>query len=226
MMNQLTIVTVNHNTPFLIYTLLRSLHKYNAWYKNPLYVIDNSTIHTLPQVQTQDIVIEYFDNTLYAGLERYARTSKEPTLASAHHAFTVDWFIRNRVNTDYLLLVDSDILFTRSCLPYFQEFIHHNYALMGYERTTYAKHTIAPWCCFINIKKMKSHMFNYFDINRILYVNNNMQYDTGASLYEDFKIVNEPIKTIPDNLFTIHLKCGSNNPQKHDKFISEHMQYL
>ena len=180
----------------------------------------------MPICHTKDLIVEHFDNTLYRALESYSASSTEPTLASAHHALTIDWAIWNRVNTDYLLLLDSDIIFKQSFKEYYVQFVQGHYALMGFRRDTYRMPTIAPWCCFINIKLMKQYNLRYFDINRILFVNGNTDYDTGASLLEDFEQRHCLVKTHPDNLYTIHLKCGSNNPQKHEQFILKNRQYL
>lgn len=224
--NNLTIFTVNHNTPLLIYALAKSLRKQNPWCNSTLHVIDNSNKKELPEVHNSNFIVEYFDNDLYKQLETYAARSKDKTLGSAHHAFTIDWFIKNRVATDYLLLVDSDIVFTANFEKYFEEFVKNDYLLMGYKRTTYKCPTIAPWCCFVNVKKIKELRLNYFDINRILYVNNNYTHDTGASLYEDAIGLNCKIKELPNNLFTQHLKCGSSSPQRHKSFLSRFKGFI
>lgn len=224
--NNLTIFAVNHNTPLLIYALNKSLRKQNPWCNSVLHIIDNSNKKELPEVHTNDFIVEYFDNNLYKPLETYAIGSKDKTLGSAHHAFTIDWFIKNRVDTDYLLLVDSDIVFTANFEKYFNEFVKNDYLLMVYKRTAYKCPTIAPWCCFANVKKIKELRLNYFDINRILYVNNNYTHDTGASLYEDAIRLNCKIKELPNNLFTQHLKCGSGSPQRHKSFLSRFKGFI
>ena len=219
-MPNLTIFTVNFNTPEFIYSLVSSYRKYNQWCNEKIHVIDNGTTKDILQGEYPDFYLEYFDNTLYADIEKYSKTSKEKTLASAHHAFTIDWFIKQRVTTDYLLLVDSDIIFTRSFESDFMDFVEHDYGLYGFERTTYKCHCIAPWACFINVKKMKDLSINYFDVNRILHINNNHTHDTGASLFEDFISNNIKIKSTQDNTFYIHLKGGSLDKKKRMKFLN------
>lgn len=221
-MDNLTIMTVNFNTPEFIYTLVSSYKKYNSWCKEKIYVIDNGCVKDIPEGEYSDFILEDFDKSLYRDLEQYSKNSKEKTLASAHHAFTIDWFIKNRVKTDYLLLIDSDIIFKRSFENELKEFIENDYGLMGFERTTYSCHCIAPWACFINVKKMKDLKLNYFDINRILFVNDNDTHDTGASLFEDFRKNDVKIKSTADNTFYIHLKGGSLNKKKRVDFIRKY----
>lgn len=223
-MDNLEIVTVNFNTPEFIFTLLSSFKKYNEWCNVKINVIDNSNFPILPAGETEDLNIEYFDKKLYKNLEKFSKMSKEKTLASAHHCFTIDWYIKNRAKSDYLLLLDSDIIFKRSFEKEFKEFIENDYALMGYERMNYACHCIAPWACFINVKKMKELNISYFDIDRILFIKNNKTHDTGASLFEDFKKNNLKIKTTEDNTFYIHLKGGSLNKEKRKEFIIKYKE--
>lgn len=187
MTRNLTIFTVNHDTPEFVYTLVSSYVKHNSdWLDVKISIIDNSVkSNTFIDGEYRNFTVESFDKSLYDCLKLYSKTSKDPTLASAHHALTIDWFIKNRVNTDYLLLVDSDIVFTRSFENEYKEFMNSNYIMSGYKRTTYVKPCIAPWACFINMQQVKQYKLNYFDINRILYVNGNSQYDTGGSFYED-----------------------------------------
>lgn len=224
--NDLTIFAVNHNTPLLIYALMKSLRKQNPWCDSVLHIIDNSSKKELPEIETGNFIVEYFDNALYKNLETFAAKTKSGPLGSAHHAFTIDWFIKNRVKTDYLLLVDSDIVFTDNFEKYFDDFVKNDYILMGYKRTTYRCTTIAPWCCFVNVKKLKELRLSYFDINRILYVNDNQTHDTGASLYEDAIGLGCKIRELPNDLFTRHLKCGSSSPQKHKAFLSGLKKYI
>lgn len=220
MENNISIMTVNYNTPEFIFTLISSFKKYNKWCKTlKIDVIDNGVNKELPEGSFDNFTVKYFDKKLYSFLEKYKYKSKDKTLASAHHSYTIDWYIKNVCKTDYLLILDSDIIFTRSFETELNDFIKNNYFLMGFERTNYKCHCIAPWACFLNIKKMKEQKLSYFDINRILYVNGNVTHDTGASLYEDAIKLNNKIKKTKDNTFYLHLKGGSLDRSKRMKFI-------
>lgn len=209
-MNDLSILTVNFNTPEFIFTLNKSLRKRFPEFTNKLIVVDNGNVK-LPEGNLTEMIVHYFDNELYKVLDELP-LSKFPAAGnynSAHHALTIDWAIKNLVKTKYLLLLDSDILFKENPLKYYEMIKNANAALLGFKRTTYKVPCIAPWCCFIDVEKMKKHNFSFFDFNRILYVNDNLTHDTGASLYEDFINAGEKIIEIPDNLYYLHFKGGS-----------------
>ena len=226
-MDNLTILTVNFNTPDYIYALVKSLHKYASWYKKPLIVVDNSTRKVLPQGNACGMDVVYFDTHNYSVLQALpkSRYAAAGNYNSAHHSITIDWAIKNLVKTPYVLLVDSDIVFTRDFRSNYDLFVSGGYALAGYKRTQYACPTIAPWCCFINVKKMVELGLSYFDFNRILYVNDNLTHDTGASLYEDFKKHNLPVLETPDNLFWLHFKGGSVFKDKGIAWLVRNSQY-
>lgn len=118
-------------------------------------------------------------------------------------------FLLSKISTDYCLLVDSDVVFTVNFLDLFNTVSTNNIFLCGYERTTYKHHCIAPWCCLINMKLYNAYKLHFYDEQRILYINNCLDYDTGSSLYEDAKKLNLPIISTPDNLYYIHFKGGS-----------------
>ncbi len=210
METKFAILTVNFNTPEYIFALNKSLRKYNSWYKGNLIVYDNSTEKVLPDGITDCFDVRYVDNTIYECLDKLP-PSKYPAAGrynSARHTLTIDKMLKE-CDTDYCLLVDSDIIFTRDFHNLFDDFVKNDYFMMGYKRTTYKKHCIAPWCCFINLKKFREYNFNFFDFNRILYVQDNLEYDTGASIYEDAITNNLKMKELPDNSFYIHFKGGS-----------------
>ena len=210
MANDLAIITVNFNTPEYIFALNKSLRKYNPWYKEKLIVYDNSIKKVLPDVITDVLDVRYVEDKIYECLDKLP-PSKYPAAGkynSARHTLTIDKILKE-CKADYCLLVDSDIIFKNNFQKLFEDFTKNDYFLMGYKRTTYKKHCIAPWCCFINLKKFREYSLNFFDFNRIIYVNDNLDYDTGSSLYEDAIKNNLKIKELPDNSFYIHFKGGS-----------------
>ena len=226
-MDNLTLLTVNFNTPEYIFALSKSIKKFFPEYKNKLIVVDNSTRKTFDAGMTGDLNVVYFDDTLYKELE--ALPPSKYTIAgnynSAHHCLTIGWAINNLVKTDYLLLLDSDIVFTKNVKPFFDDFINNDYSLYGFKRTTYKCPAIAPWCCFINVKKMRDLNITYYDFNRILYVNDNLTHDTGASLYEDFVRAGCKIKETPNNYFWLHFKGGSVFKDRGILWLNQHRQY-
>lgn len=229
MTSNLSIMTVNFNTPEFIFALYNSLKKQNSWFQGTFYVIDNSDIKVLSKFNSKEIEIYHFDNNLYHFLDILPKSKYKVAgnYNSARHAFTIDWGIKNIIKTDHLLLLDSDIILNKDIEFLYREFVANNYALMGYKRTTYEKFCIAPWFCFINVKMMRELDLNYFDQNRILYVNDNLKYDTGASLYEDFISHNKKIKEYNnDNEFYIHLKGGSVKQINKTDYLKKYSEFF
>lgn len=208
--NKLSIITVNFNTPEYIFALNHSLRKYNTWYKQPIIVYDNSITKELKEIKTEQLDIRYVDNAIYKDIDSLPKSkyAVAGNYNSARHAKTIDMMLNN-ISTPYCLLVDSDIIFKMDFKKIVDDFITNNYFLMGYRRTTYKKPCIAPWCCFINIKQYTNKKLSFFDFNRILYINDNLDYDTGASLYEDAISNGLQIKETQDNTFYTHFKGGS-----------------
>ena len=215
MINEITIATVNFNTPEYIFALARSIAKYNPNYTNPLLVIDNGNINRLPPVTCKvdnvcGLSIHHVDNTIYNELNEMP-ISKYPAAGqynSARHAKTIEYLL-DKITTRYVLLVDSDVVIIQDIEPIVANFIKRGAALMGYKRTTYTHPCIAPWACLIDLQQIKNNNIHFYDANRMLYVNDLVDYDTGASFYED--IVNAGLKIVetPDNTYYRHFKGGS-----------------
>ena len=225
MENNLSILTVNFNTSEYIFALNKSLRKYNKWYSSPITVYDNSTKKELPEGDCGELDIKYVDDKIYEVLNKLPK-SKYPAAGnynSARHTKTID-MILSECKSDYCLLVDSDIIFKQNFKPLFDDIVKNDYFLMGFKRTTYKKHCIAPWACFINLKKYRELNLSFFDFNRILYVNDNLDYDTGASLYEDAIKNHLKIKELPDNSFYIHFKGGSVFKEKGLKWLKDNIK--
>ena len=214
-MSNLTIATVNFNTPEYMFALSHSLKKYNAWYTDAIQVYDNSTIKVFPQgtiysPDTTPLSIKYVDDSIYQPINELP-PSKYPAAGnynSARHAITID-YLMSFVTTPYLLLLDSDIVFITNFISVFDYFIKSNAVMQGFLRDTYKHKCIAPWACFFNMTLIQAHNLKFYDDSRILYINDNTDYDTGASLYEDAHKLNLRINYTKDNTFYRHFKGGS-----------------
>lgn len=225
--NDLSIMTVNFNTPFFIHSLNKSIRKWAKWFNGKLIVLDNSTkVEKLPNIDTEELSIKHIDNSIYECIDKLPKSKYKVAgnYNSARHCITIDFGIKNFVNTKYLMLLDSDILFKTDFFKYFNKFRESDASLMGYKRTTYKIPCIAPWCCFINVEKMKSNNISFFDFNRILYVNDNLTHDTGASLYEDFVNIGEKVLELEDNLYYKHFKGGSVEIEKCKKWLIDNSE--
>jgi len=210
--HNLTIATVNFMTPRYIDILVKSLHKQNAWWDDDILVYDNGTQKTTTPGQNDGFYAFHVPTLLYTEFETMPVINNPGWrhYASAKHAKTLQYIIDN-THTKYLLLLDTDVVFTDSFKDVFSVFSRYEYVVGGYIREPqgYNKR-LAPWCSFINIAKMHELGLRYYDENKILYVNGNMVDDTGASIYATCVANDYPIMRIPnDNSFYLHFKGGS-----------------
>ena len=214
-MNDLTIATVNFNTPEYIFALGHSLHKYNTWYVNDLLVFDNSLTNKIPSKRftpnnNATMNVHHVPDVIYTDINKLPE-SKYPAAGkynSARHAKTIMYLMEN-IQTKYLLLVDSDIVFTTNFMPVYDYFINSGAVLQGYLRTTYHHPCIAPWACWFNLDVIRQNHLKFYDATRMLYINDIVDYDTGASLYEDVHSLGLKCNYTKDNTFYRHFKGGS-----------------
>lgn len=213
----LTIATVNFMTPRYIDILVKSLHKQNAWWNDDILVYDNGPTKTTTPGKNDGFFAFHVPDTLYDEFNNMP-VIDDPgwrNYASAKHAKTLQYIIDN-THTKYLMLLDTDIVFTDNFEPVFNMFSKYNFVVGGYikEPVGYSKR-LAPWCSFINVAKLNELELKYYDSSKILYVNGNLTDDTGASIYEECVNKNYPILRLPmDNSFYLHFKGGSYTDSK------------
>ncbi len=215
MTNDFTIATVNFNTPEYIHALAHSIAKYNPGYRNALYVVDNGTTHRLPPGKLNMkglclLDVHHVDTSIYNDINQWP-PSKYPAAGSynsARHAKTIDWLM-SRIDTNYMLLVDSDVVIVQNIETIVNDFINSHATLMGYKRTTYKHPCIAPWACLIDLRSVRMNNIKFYDESRMLYAHDLVDYDTGASFYED--IIQKGLHCIEtaDNTYYRHFKGGS-----------------
>ena len=214
-MNNLTVATVNFNTPEYIFALGHSLHKFNDWYVNDLVIFDNSVSNKIPNkrftpANNVTMTVYHVPDNIYADIDRLPE-SPYPAAGrynSARHAKTI-MYLLDFIKTRYLLLVDSDVVFTTNFISVYEYFKKSGAVLQGYLRTTYNHPCIAPWACWFDIDAINKNHLKFYDSNRMLYINNAMDYDTGASLYEDVQALGLKCNYTKDNTFYHHFKGGS-----------------
>ena len=218
------VYTVDFNTPEYIIALNSSIRKHNKWFIEKLKVFENSTIDVSSLYRIPQLEITPVDKTIFKELDALPKSKyfiQAGNYNSARHTKTLDWILKNS-KEDCCLLLDSDVIIRTDFKNLLEEFVTNDYFLMGYERTSYIKPCISPWACFINLKRFRELNLNYFDFNRILYVNDNLSYDTGASFFEDAKALKLKIKTLPDNSFYYHFKGGSVFKNKGLTWLKQH----
>lgn len=164
----LTIITCNYNTPELIINLVKSIKKHC---KN---------VPEIVVVETGSVV----DSTLQVDGVRYLYAQNSPHGIGVNKAF-------ESVQTEYVLLVDSDVLFLRDFEHPFNVFKNKNLTLMGKVvgdiggKSLYDR--VQPWYCLINLKNLKEHGITFFDEERIKKSKEERTkvYDIGSTMFED-----------------------------------------
>lgn len=166
----LTVLTCNYNTPDITLNMLKSL----------VYVNGNAP---LPNVMVMNTSNSWSPNELDDNLIPYYN------FRNGIHGEAVNLAL-NKINTRYVLLVDSDIIFLQDWRKPFNRFVDGNFTIMGkvvgnvagkelYER-------VEPWYCFIDLHKLKSNKIKFFDGDRTKASKlTNKVYDVGSTMFED-----------------------------------------
>lgn len=225
----LTIAAVNFMTPEYMPVLVNSLHKQNAWWSDYVMIYDNGTEKTTVPGINDGFYSVHVPETLYSEFKTYPKVNDPGwrNYASAKHAKTLQYIIDN-THTKYLLLLDSDIIFTNDFWNVFSVFSQYEYVVGGYIRSPagYNKR-LSPWCSFLNLELLEKYDLKYYDPNRILYVNGNTKDDTGASIYSDCLTHEYGMLLLPsDNSFYIHFKGGSyTDKKKVNRWLETYRKY-
>lgn len=168
-MDNLTLATCSYNTPLVTITMLKSFFKHHEPTK--VLVCENSTNNeTLNFLEKEKVPYIKNPNSL--------------------HATSVD-LLFEECKTDYMLLVDTDIIFLKNHINIFEQFIEMDITLLGEicgDRGGKKLHNrVHPWHCFINIKHIKENNIKFYDPLRLSNNNGKKIYDVGASFFEDIK---------------------------------------
>jgi hypothetical protein len=168
-MENITLATCSYNTPDVTITMLRSFFHHHDF--TNVLICENSS-----NEETTTLLVENNVNFLRnkGGL----------------HAPSVDKLIEN-CKTDYMLLVDTDVIFLKNHEDIFEKFKSANLTLLGEvcgDRGGKRLHNrVHPWHCFINIKNIKEHGIKFYDYERQIKRDGSPIYDVGASFFEDIK---------------------------------------
>jgi hypothetical protein len=168
-MDNLTLAACSYNTPEVTLTMLKSFFKYHD--ETSVLICENST---------NDDTVKLFKKAKI----NYIRNE------GGLHCQSVDKLFQNCL-TDYMLLVDTDIIFLQNHNDIFKQFIDMDLTLMGEvcgDRGGKKLHNrVHPWHCFINVKNIKNNNIKFYDSERLSNSNHEKIYDVGASFFEDIK---------------------------------------
>ena len=169
-MKNLTILVCNYNTPKLIENLLKSIKKVSETLPK-MIVVDTSTDEKSSDFLS-DVGVKYYK------------------FHGATHGDAVNLGL-SKVKTDYVLLVDSDVIFLQDLKKPFDTFVNGNFTLMGKVvgdcagKSLYPR--VEPWYCFIHAKNIKDRKIKFFDRERTR-TSKKLGiriYDVGSTMYED-----------------------------------------
>lgn len=183
MHDNLSLVTCNYDTPHIITTMLRSWVSVNSNVSNKTYIVDNSNNEESAKLLHNDKIpfVRNPGGKHYEGVQ----------------------IILDNVQTRYVLLVDTDVLFNKNIGQIFEEFVAGGYAIMGEvcgDRGGFSLHDrIHPWFCFIDVEQIRSKNIKFVNWDKInstnsngFYYNNPLnandglrKYDVGATFLED-----------------------------------------
>lgn len=167
-MDNLTLISCSYNTPTVTENMLKTF--VNLHERCDILISENST-DNLTELFLKENGVPFIRN--YGGL----------------HAPSVDLLLKN-VKTDYVLLVDTDVLFIKNHEDIFEKFKQMDLTVMGDivgDRGGKRLHKrVNPWHCFINVKKVKLYGINFYDEIRMK-SRDAIRYDVGSSFFEDVK---------------------------------------
>lgn len=157
----LTLLTCNYNTPLLIENLIKSTKKFSFDFKE--YIVDTGEKVTYDPINAH--------------------------ISNCSHGEAVN-FAFGKIDTELLLLVDSDVIFHLDIGPIITAFNGCGATLLGNvsgDRGGKRLHPrVDPWFCLMNLKKLKEHGIKFFDpIRTKASRGTNIVYDIGSTMFED-----------------------------------------
>lgn len=206
-LNDLTLLTVSFNNNLLTGMMIKSFFKQVGLVK--VVIVDNGTSIAIGDSFKR--VFTVVDNMHQKITGDYRQCSK-------NHCSTIDYALKHLIMTDWVLLVDNDILFkpqTKEFLKLFDCAKYDCAGEIGWDDAPPAR--LFPYFCLINVRKFNDTKLSYFDDNRCIGpgskedgprgINTSCWYkDTGCSFYEDIKDI-WAINEIKLTSYIAHMKC-------------------
>lgn len=163
----LTLLTCNYNTPFLIQNLLKSVRLHCSG-DIEILVMDTGS-PTDASEKVADVEYHVMENTSHGD--------------GVNKGFEL-------INTNHVLLIDSDVILHQDIMPIYEKFKNGNFTLLGNVsgdrggKQLYPR--VDPWFCFINLKHLKDHNIKFFDPVRTKQSRTEDRvYDIGSTMFED-----------------------------------------
>ena len=208
---KIEVLTVNYNTPELVKQLFLTIFKhcsyelsYTVVNNGPIkFVDDSSMINVLDFInEAKRYIDECKRNT-----KLHLRPNKS-VFGSVHHAYTIDEYIYNKSDADYILLFDTDVIINKNFDKQIKFLIDSNqplFSCLTLEDISGNRFLrVAPHCCFINRKLFINLGLKFLTLDKFLDITHTYAYDTGRGLLENISKMN--LKFFKDNSFFQHLK--------------------
>lgn len=153
-LNDITLFLVTYNNNKLTSLVIKSFFKSIGTYI-PVVIMDNGT----REFCTDDMkeVFTIIDNTNYKIIPNQNQLSR-------NHCASVDYALKNCINTKYVLLCDSDVLFKPSVKTLLENYNGSN--ALGEIAVNNMR--LMPMFCIIDLEQFKKDNVNYYDKNRCL----------------------------------------------------------
>lgn len=225
-MHDITLVSCNYNTPEQIQVLLKSWAFHNADVSRKCLIMEHSN--------NEETIPFYTDNEI-----PYVRNRGSVHYRGVEAALQL-------VNTKYMLLVDSDVVFHKSIKSIIDHHIMNNIHLAGRvegDRGGYLLYKrIHPWFCFIDVDFVRRHSIRFADMSRVIATHSEgfyqnvpvtqydyiRKYDVGATFLEDAmksgaRVFNQNLE---DDYFTHYEGMSWRNNSNNPKLLEEHNEKL
>ena len=194
----LTLLTCNYNTPEVTRNMLKSFRLVHP--HTPAVVIDTSN---------------------HVGRFSLEGAEVHP-LPDSSHGNGVN-FGMQKVSTDYMLLVDSDVIFKRGVDNLLGEVKESMSVLCGEvcgDRGGYKLYPrVHPWFCLIHLKELKEQGILFFDGEKTLRSRTDIKrkrwHDIGSTMYEEVVARGLPVMDIDSSFYVDHYEGMSWHVQRY-----------
>lgn len=225
-MHDITLVSCNYNTPEQIKTLLKSWAFHNSDVSRECLIMEHSS--------NEESIPFFVDNSI-----PYIRNKGSVHYRGVEAALHL-------VNTRYMLLVDSDVVFNKSIRSVIDGYVADSINLAGLVEGDrggyYLYRRIHPWYCFIDVEFVRNHSIRFVDMNRVrgtrsegFYQNVPVtqyewirKYDVGATFLEDAmkygaRVLNQNLE---GDYFTHYEGMSWRNQSGNEKLIKDHQEKM
>ena len=143
----------NKMTTLAIKSLFKQLHRYI-----PVVLFDNGNKELCTNEMKEIFTI--YDNSHY-------KITGQQNQLSRNHCATVDYALKNCINTKYVMLCDTDILFKPSIVKLIDD-LDKKEEIDALGEILGTNDRLMPMFCIINVEKFKKENLNYYDPTRCM----------------------------------------------------------